>query len=196
MGCEPTDKQLASSLRMSRAELHTKMIECSLAREKLVMSNVRLVMSIAQKYDNMGTAMADLIQVNLHSTGLTVVLDLHTSVKNLYSYQGVTRTLFKNSRTLRLPAHLHERLGSIRHAKIRLEEKGIAPSIDVNLVSSSFVPHVKWLEMQAASIVLSIDREAFPSLNGLPGATLHSVSIASRFLYMQYLLSLSIYIVS
>ncbi|RWW11009.1 hypothetical protein GW17_00025412 [Ensete ventricosum] len=121
MGCEPTDKQLASSLRMSRAELHTKMIECSLAREKLVMSNVRLVMSIAQKYDNMGTAMADLIQVNLHST-----------VKNLYSYQGVTRTLFKNSRTLRLPAHLHERLGSIRHAKIRLEEKGIAPSIDVS----------------------------------------------------------------
>lgn len=77
MGYEPTDKQLASSLRMSRAELHTKMIECSLAREKLAMSNVRLVMSIAQKYDNMGTAMADLIQVNLHSTGFTVVLDLH-----------------------------------------------------------------------------------------------------------------------
>lgn len=39
------------------------MIEYSLAREKLAMSNVRLVMSIAQKYDNMGAEMPDLIQV-------------------------------------------------------------------------------------------------------------------------------------
>lgn len=29
------------------------------------MSNVRLVMSIAQKYENMGADMADLVQVNI-----------------------------------------------------------------------------------------------------------------------------------
>lgn len=46
--------------------------------------------------------------------------------------QGVSRALVENSRTLRLPAHLHERLSSIRIAKIRLEEKGITPSIDVS----------------------------------------------------------------
>ena len=63
LGFEPSDKQLASSLRMSHAELRSKLIECSLAREKLAMSNVRLVMSIAQKYDNLGAEMADLIQV-------------------------------------------------------------------------------------------------------------------------------------
>lgn len=54
---------MASSLKISRAELNSQMIESSLARDKLTMSNVRLVMSIAQKYDNMGTEMADLIQV-------------------------------------------------------------------------------------------------------------------------------------
>ena len=63
LGCEPSDEQLATSLRISRAELHSKLIESCLAREKLAMSNVRLVMSIAQRYDNMGAEMADLIQV-------------------------------------------------------------------------------------------------------------------------------------
>ncbi|CAD5195695.1 unnamed protein product [Musa acuminata subsp. malaccensis] len=185
MGYEPTDKQLASSLRMSRAELHTKMIECSLAREKLAMSNVRLVMSIAQKYDNMGTAMADLIQGGL--IGLLRGIEKFDASKGFkistYVYwwirQGVTRTLFKNSRTLRLPAHLHERLGSIRHAKIRLEEKGIAPSIDKLAESLNMSQKKVRNATQAASIVLSIDREAFPSLNGLPGKTLHSY-IADR----------------
>ena len=63
LGCEPSDEQLATSLRISRAELQSKLIEATLAREKLAMSNVRLVMSIAQKYDNMGAEMADLVQV-------------------------------------------------------------------------------------------------------------------------------------
>lgn len=67
MRSEPSDKQLASSLRMSCAELHRKMTECSLATEKLAMSNLRLVMSVAQKYDNLGIDMADLIQVNFVS---------------------------------------------------------------------------------------------------------------------------------
>ena len=33
--------------------------------------------------------------------------------------------------------------------------------------------------MQAISKVFSLDREAFPSLNGLPGVTHHSESIGS-----------------
>ncbi|KDO48040.1 hypothetical protein CISIN_1g010521mg [Citrus sinensis] len=63
LGCEPSMEQLAASLRISRPELQSILMECSLAREKLVMSNVRLVMSIAQRYDNMGADMADLVQV-------------------------------------------------------------------------------------------------------------------------------------
>jgi RNA polymerase primary sigma factor len=67
LGCEPSDEQIADSLRISRADLQSKLIQCSLAREKLAMSNVRLVMSIAQKYDNMGAEMADLVQVTFSS---------------------------------------------------------------------------------------------------------------------------------
>jgi len=50
-------------LRIPRAELQSKLIECTLAREKLAMGNIRLVMSIAQRYENMGAEMADLVQV-------------------------------------------------------------------------------------------------------------------------------------
>lgn len=63
LGCEPSEEQLAISLKVTRANLQAQRIKCSLAREKLAMSNVRLVMSIAQRYDNMGAEMSDLIQV-------------------------------------------------------------------------------------------------------------------------------------
>lgn len=49
--------------------------------------------------------------------------------------QGVSRALVENSRTLRLPTHLHERISLIRNAKIKLEERGINPSIDVSLIA-------------------------------------------------------------
>ncbi|GJY31291.1 RNA polymerase sigma factor sigA [Tanacetum coccineum] len=44
--------------------------------------------------------------------------------------QGVSRALMENSRIQRLPTHLHERQSAIRHAKVKLEEQGITPSID------------------------------------------------------------------
>ncbi|XP_055828946.1 RNA polymerase sigma factor sigA-like isoform X2 [Solanum dulcamara] len=136
LGCEPSDDQLALSLKMSRTDLQSTLIECSLARERLSMSNVRLVMSIAQRYDNMGAEMADLVQGGL--IGLLRGIEKFDPSKgykiSTYVYwwirQGVSRTLVENSRTLRLPTHLHERLGLIRNAKMRLEEKGITPSVN------------------------------------------------------------------
>ncbi|WOL13208.1 hypothetical protein Cni_G21977 [Canna indica] len=180
LGFEPTDKQLASSLSMSHAELHIKRMEFSLATEKLAMSNIRLVMSIAQKYDNLGAEMADLIQGGL--IGLLRGIEKFDSSKGFristYVYwwirQGVSRALFKNSRILRLPTYLHERIISIRHAKMRLEEKGITPSIDKLAETLNMSQKKVRNATQAASKVLSLDREAFPSLNGLPGETLHS----------------------
>lgn len=64
LGYEPSDEQLATSMRIPRVELQAVLMECSLAREKLAMSNVRLVMYIAQKYDHMGAELADLVQVD------------------------------------------------------------------------------------------------------------------------------------
>ncbi|KAM0055326.1 putative RNA polymerase sigma-70 region 2, RNA polymerase sigma factor, region 2 [Helianthus debilis subsp. tardiflorus] len=40
-------------------------MECTLAREKLMLSNIPLVMSVVQKYKHMGADMYDLIQGGL-----------------------------------------------------------------------------------------------------------------------------------
>ncbi|KAJ7949928.1 RNA polymerase sigma factor [Quillaja saponaria] len=183
IGCEPSDDQLATSLSISCTELRAKMIECSLAREKLTMSNVRLVMSIAQRYDNMGAEMADLVQGGL--IGLLHGIEKFDSSKGFkistYVYwwirQGVSRALVENSRTLRMPTHMHERLALIRSAKARLEERGINPSVDRIAESLNMSQKKVRNATEATSKVFSLDREAFPSLNGLPGETHHSVSV-------------------
>ncbi|XP_027354918.1 RNA polymerase sigma factor sigA isoform X2 [Abrus precatorius] len=186
LGCEPSDDQIATSLKISRAELRAKMIESSLAREKLAMSNVRLVMSIAQRYDNLGAEMADLVQGGL--IGLLRGIEKFDSSKGFristYVYwwirQGVSRALVENSRTLRLPAHLHERLSLIRNAKFRLEERGITPTID-RIANHLNISQKKVRNAtEAVSKVFSLDREAFPSLNGLQGETHHSYIADNR----------------
>lgn len=186
LGCEPSEEQLANSLKITRANLQAKRIECSLAREKLAMSNVRLVMSIAQRYDNMGAEMSDLIQGGL--IGLLRGIEKFDSSKGFkistYVYwwirQGVSRALVENSRTLRLPTHLHERLSLIRNAKIKLEERGIHPSIDRIAECLNMSQKKVRNATEAISKVISLDKEAFPSLNGLPGETLHSYIADNR----------------
>ncbi|XP_061352547.1 RNA polymerase sigma factor sigA [Gastrolobium bilobum] len=186
LGCEPSDDQMATSLKISCAELRAKTIECSLAREKLAMSNVRLVMSIAQRFDNLGAEMADLVQGGL--IGLLRGIEKFDSSKGFkistYVYwwirQGVSRALVENSRTLRLPSHLHERLSLIRNAKFRLEERGISPTIDGIAKYLNMSQKKVRNATEAVSKVRSLDREAFPSLNGLPGETHHSYIADNR----------------
>ncbi|CAN4099168.1 unnamed protein product [Withania somnifera] len=186
LGCEPSDDQLAVSLKISLTDLRSTLIECSLAREKLAMSNVRLVMSIAQRYDSMGTEMADLIQGGLigllrgiekfdHSRGFKISTYVYWWIR-----QGVSRALVDNSRTLRLPIHLHERLSLIRNAKIKLKENGITPSIEKIAECLNMSQKKVRNATEASSKVFSLDREAFPTLNGLPGATLHSYIADNR----------------
>ncbi|KAM7280262.1 hypothetical protein ACFE04_007396 [Oxalis oulophora] len=180
LGCDPSDEQVAASLRIPRTVLQEKIMECALAREKLAMSNVRLVMSIAQKYDNMGVEMADLVQGGL--IGLLRGIEKFDSSKGFkistYVYwwirQGVSRTIVDNSRTLRLPSHLHERIGLIKSAKVRLKGKGIIPSIDKIAETLNISQKKVRNATEAISKVFSLDREAFPTLNGLPGETHHS----------------------
>ncbi|CAJ1934135.1 unnamed protein product [Sphenostylis stenocarpa] len=186
LGCEPSEDQMATSLKISRTELREKMLECSLAREKLAMSNVRLVMSIAQRYDNLGAEMGDLVQGGL--IGLLRGIEKFDSSKGFkistYVYwwirQGVSRVLIENSRTLRLPAHLHERLSLIRNAKFRLEERGITPTIDRIAKHLNMSQKKVRNATEAISKTISLDREAFPSLNGLRGETHHSYIADNR----------------
>lgn len=179
LGCEPSDEQLALSLTMTLAELRSKLMEYILAREKLTMSNVRLVMSIAQRYENMGVDMADLIQGGL--IGLLRGIEKFDSSKGFkistYVYWwirlGISRALVAHSRTMLSP-RLHRRLRLIHNAKNKLQAMGITPSLD-RIAECLNMSHKKIMyAMKADRRVFSLDREAFPSLDGRPGETLHS----------------------
>ncbi|PWA69049.1 RNA polymerase sigma-70 [Artemisia annua] len=174
LGCEPSEEQLANSMRISRTNLRTIQIECTLARQKLTLSNVRLVMSIAQRYDNMGAQMADLIQGGL--IGLLRGIERYDSSRGFkmstYVYwwirQGVSRALMENSRIQRLPTHLHDRQSAIRNAKVKLEEQGITPSIDRIAESLNISRRKVMNATRAITKVFSLDRGA----NGHLGQTL------------------------
>ncbi|KAK3122812.1 hypothetical protein QOZ80_8AG0618650 [Eleusine coracana subsp. coracana] len=180
LGNDPSYKQLAQSLRISAPELRARMRESFLAREMLTMSNLRLVISIAQKYDNLGVELADLIQGGL--IGLLRGIEKFDASRGFristYVYwwirQGVSRALAENSKTFRLPTYLHERLIAIRGAKYALEDQGIPPTVE-NIAESLNISARKVNNAtEAVNKVLSLDQQAFPSLNGLPGETLHS----------------------
>lgn len=180
LGYEPSDAQWAASMSMSVVELNKKLTESSIATETMAVSNIRLVVSIARKYRNMGIEMADLIQEGL--IGLLHGIEKFDSSKGFrlstYVYwwirQGITRAIAEHSRTIRLPTHLHERLGLIRNAKLLLKEKGVDPSLErIATTLSMSVKKVK-NATEAPKTVISIDKEAHDRFDNNASDTLHS----------------------
>ncbi len=89
------------------------------ARERVIKANLRLVVSIARRYRISGVCMLDLVQEG--NIGLMRALDkFDCGTNNRFSTyacwwirQGITRAL-ASDRTMRLPAHVSDKLNKIR----------------------------------------------------------------------------------
>ena len=99
------------------------------AGEDLTNSNLRLVVSIARKYQNRGLPMLDLVQEgNLGLMRAVEKFDSHRGFKfstyaTWWVRQAVTRALADQGRTIRLPVHVVERLQQLGSAERELHRR-------------------------------------------------------------------------
>jgi len=98
------------------------------AREQMIKANLRLVVKIARDYENQGLPLLDLI--NEGNIGLMKGVERLNPAKcaklstyaSLWIKQSIRRALSNQSKTIRLPDHVVDKVAHIRKAEIKLRE--------------------------------------------------------------------------
>ena len=132
---EPNDREWAEVAEMPLNQFRHRLFLGRRAKDKMVQSNLRLVVSIAKKYMNRGLSFQDLIQEG--SLGLIRAAEKfdHEKGYKFSTYatwwirQAITRAIADQSRTIRLPVHLYETISRIKKTtKLLSQEMGRKPT--------------------------------------------------------------------
>jgi len=107
------------------------------AREQMINSNLRLVVTIAHDYTNLGLPLLDLISEG--NIGLTKAVERFDPTKGakLSTYaawwikQAIKRALGNQSKTIRIPVHLGDKIAKVRRVSLQMsDELGREPTDD------------------------------------------------------------------
>src|SRR5512133_523700 len=130
-GKEAEEKLRGGRLRSEKSIMKARQTvrKAEAARQRFIMANLRLVVSVARKYQGQGLPLLDLIQEG--NIGLMRAVELFdwrrgfkfSTYATWWIRQAITRAIADRGRQIRLPVHVHDQIRKLRRTFVQYSQK-------------------------------------------------------------------------